>query len=112
MVLWYFVRNRLCIPQEFKRPVDIIMIVLMFWVLIFYKGTLKSTMLKRLSLSASNTMYLFLAHLPIIWYVNLLWKKIDGDGYFGVYGGIIQLLIIILIMLVLLYAKNKRHAYY
>ena len=58
--------------------------------------------------SSGLIMYLFLSHLPIIWYVNLFCYNLKIDEYVGNSGGIIRLLIIDVIFILLIYLLNKR----
>lgn len=103
LVAWYIIRQNIGWEEEYKRIIDIVAVIAVMYVLIYGKTVLYQVCNSRLVKYSSYVMYIFLSHLPIIWYVNLLWSYMKLDDMFDMLGGFIQLFMIITIQIFVLY---------
>ncbi len=110
-VLWYFIRPNISWREGFKQIIDIAVVIAIMFALLYGKSLFFRLCNSKLSRFSPYVMYIFLCHLPLIWYVNLIWNYIKLDNVFGNVSGILQLFIIVIVQIIVLkivkYGKER-----
>ncbi len=106
-LVWFFARKYSPFNEEYKRIIDIMVVTFVIFSLIYGDSIWVDFFGGRVSRYTRLIMYVFLSHLPIIWYVNLAWNTLGLDTFVGNIGGLVQLIIIMVIQVAVTIISDK-----
>ena len=97
IIMWNIIRNTIFPYKEILRLIDVIVVTLLINLLLQNQDPVSAFCSNKLASTSKHIMLVYVYHLPIIWYINILWDSLNLNSIFKDFSNISQFCIVVII---------------